>query len=89
MMKHYQNLKITWVLPLRFSADDISPVYIRKSHNICSHWNGSVMKQRRGNRPHHLPAPVCKQEDLPVLQSTMCHSFITKEKKASLLDIHT
>jgi hypothetical protein len=37
-MKRDQNLKITQVLCLRFSADDPAAVYIRKSHNIMRPW---------------------------------------------------
>jgi hypothetical protein len=81
-MKLDQNLKITQVLRLKFSADEPSAVHVRKIQNImqtCEQY--SVMKPRRGNQPHHPPAPVCKPEDLPILYSTICHFLSLKKRE--------
>jgi hypothetical protein len=77
-MKRNQNLKITQVLWLRFSADDPAAVHVRKRHNSMQPWERySVMKPRRGNQPHQPPAPA----DLPVLHSTIRHFLSLKKRK--------
>jgi hypothetical protein len=81
-IKWDQNVKITQVLWIRFFADDPAAVHVRKSRNIMQPWERySVMKPRRGSRPHHVPAPVCKPEDLSVLYSTMHHFLSLKKRK--------
>jgi hypothetical protein len=81
-MKWDQNRKITQVLWIRLSADDPAAIRIKKMHNIMQPWERySVMRPRRGNHPHHPPAPVCKPEDLPVLYSTVCHFLSLKKRK--------
>jgi hypothetical protein len=90
-MKWDQNLKITQVLWLRFSADDPAAFHVRKSHIIMQPWERySVMKPRIGNHPHHPPAPVCRPEDLPVVCSTVCHFLSVKKRKPiCLICAHT